>query len=158
MQNPCTIFSRTNKGFVPSSFRDGKKGREWIGASKCGCLFFCSGGLIPPSFGEVFPERGWGEEKLHHGILTASGAGEGHGGTLPSQGQVTWREHEPVCPEDIQLFWEIKNSRWERCRECGCARVFSVTLAVFFPRWVCGAQSKSGFLFLNQGDDHCAAE
>lgn len=32
---------------------------------------------------DLFRALARGEEKLHHGILTASGAGEGHGGTPP---------------------------------------------------------------------------
>lgn len=43
---------------------------------------------------------GWGRgrgNKLHDGILTASGADEGHAGTLT--GTVTLRKHELVWPQ-----------------------------------------------------------
>lgn len=80
-------------------------------------MALCSGRLIPltsskpqlwqdVSGDEKLAGRGegGGEHKLHHGILTASGADEGHRVTLV--GTVTLRKHEPVCPKDIQLCRE----------------------------------------------------
>lgn len=60
-------------------------------------------------FPEMMSWQGGGEDKLRHGILTASGADEGHEGTLA--GTVTLRKHEPVCPKDIQLCREESKRR-----------------------------------------------
>lgn len=89
-----------------------KEKKEFIRVLKCGSA---SGRLIPTtsskpqlwqdvSGDEKLTGGGRGEDKLHHGILTASGADGGHRGTLA--GTVTLRKHEPVCPKDIQLCGE----------------------------------------------------
>lgn len=110
--------------------------------------------------------HGEGEDKLHHGILTASGAGEGHGGTLA--GTVILIKHEPVCPKDIQLCREKKQRSQDVKTHLKAPSAlvwlctgFSVTLPVFHFyikhysfRIV---QIKHLFFFTNQRDEHCAA-
>lgn len=109
---------KTNKGLFLSSFRNGKRDKKKKNdrGFKMWLCFSCR--LIPPTssraatLARCFPEmRSWrglcvggeGENKLHHGIWTASGADEGHRGA-PRRGTVTLRKHEPVCPKDIQLL------------------------------------------------------
>lgn len=103
-----------------------------------------SGRLLPPTSSKLRlwqdvsgDEKlaGGGEDKLHHGILTASGADGGHRGTLA--GTVTLRKHEPVCPKDIQLCREKSKDREAKTHlKAPSALVwlctgFSVTLPVF---------------------------
>lgn len=106
-KNPCTNYpdtplkhrtepsTKTNKGCVLSSFCNAKKkiNQEFIRlipltASKPQLWQDVSGNEKLAS---------WGCYKLHHGILTASGADEGHTRTLT--GTVTLRKHELVWPQ-----------------------------------------------------------
>lgn len=126
-KNPCTIYPTTPpeqrteeqiKGcfWAASAMAKETKKKKNDRGVKMWLCFSCR--LIPPTssraatLARCFPEmRSWrglcvggeGENKLHHGIWTASGADEGHRGA-PRRGTVTLRKHEPVCPKDIQLL------------------------------------------------------
>lgn len=137
MQNPCTIFSRTNKGFNPSSFRDGKRGKYESG--RWMWLF-----LSLPSFGEVFPERGGGGKASSWHLNSIRGRWGSPEVPSPLRDKSHEEKHEPVCPEDIQLLQREQKAKRMHDESVLVHGVFCDFCCFFFST------------NLNQRDDLCS--